>query len=98
MGVVLTHGITHDTGTFSMGLIRTVIQLYHGIENTPLNRLQAISDIRKRTGCNNAHGIVDIGFLHGFFQIDFMNFIKNIIFHCLLTLRFCSFAIRYPGS
>ena len=39
VGMVFTHGIADDTGTFPMGFIRAVIQLYHGIEDSPLNRL-----------------------------------------------------------
>ncbi len=36
MGVIFTHGITYDTGTFSVGLIGTVVQLDHGIQDASL--------------------------------------------------------------
>ena len=65
MGMIFTHGITDDTGTFSVRLIRTVVQLDHGVKHTPLHRLQTIPHIRKRSGCDNAHGVVDIGIFHG---------------------------------
>jgi hypothetical protein len=81
MRMIFTHGITDDTGAFSVRFIRSVIQLNHGIENSSLHRLQPVSHIRKRTGCNHAHCIIDIRGFHGFFQIHVMNFIKNIIFH-----------------
>ena len=37
--MILTHSITDYTGTFSVGLIRGISQLRHGIKDTPLNRL-----------------------------------------------------------
>ena len=39
MGVVFTHGIADDTGAFSVRLIRTVVQLDHGVKNPSLHRL-----------------------------------------------------------
>ena len=64
-----------------MRLIRTVVQLNHGIENSPLHRLQTIPDIRKGAGRNDAHRLIDIRILHGLFQIHVMEFVKDIVFH-----------------
>ena len=36
MGMIFTHGITDDSGTFSVRLIRSVIELTHRIQNAPL--------------------------------------------------------------
>ena len=85
MRVIFTHGITNDTGTFTMRLIRTVVQLYHGIQYPSLYRFQTISDVRKGTGGNNTHGIIYIRFFHGLLQIHLMDFIKNIVFHSLFS-------------
>ena len=85
MGVVLTHCITDDTGALTMGLIRTVVQLYHGIQHPSLYRFQTVSDVRKSTGGNNTHGIIYIRFFHGLLQIHLMDFIKNIVFHFLFS-------------
>ena len=60
MGMIFTHGITYDTGAFTMGLVRTVIQFYHGIEHAALNRLQTVPHIRQRPGSNDTHGVVNI--------------------------------------
>ena len=38
MGMVFTHGITHDTRAFTVRLIRTIVKFYHGVEYTPLYR------------------------------------------------------------
>ena len=45
--VIFTHGIADDTGTFSVRLIRTVVQLNHGIKNPSLHRLETVPHIRK---------------------------------------------------
>ena len=81
MRMIFTHRIADDTGALSVRLVGSVVQLDHGIKDPPLNRLQTIPDIRQRTGGNDAHGIVDVGLLHGLFQIHFLNFIENVRFH-----------------
>ena len=87
MRMIFTHGITNDTGTFTMWLIRTVIQLDHGIKNSSLYRLQTISYIRQGSGCNNTHGIINIITLHGFLQVYIMYFIKNCtVVHVLSSI------------
>ena len=63
--VVFTHRITDNTRTFSVGLVRAVVQLDHGIEHSSLYRFQTVSYIRQCPGSDNAHGIVDIGGFHG---------------------------------
>ena len=79
--VIFTHGITDDTGTFTMWLVRTIVQLDHGIENSSLYRLQSVSNVRKCTGSDNAHGIIDIRRFHCFFQVNVLNVIKNLVVH-----------------
>ena len=83
--MIFTHGIADDTGTFTVRFIRAVIQLDHGIQNSSLHRFQSVSYIRKSTGRDNAHGIVDIRLFHGLLQIHLMDFIKNIVFHFLFS-------------
>ena len=39
VGMIFSHGVTDNTGTFSVGLVRTVVELDHRIENPPLYRL-----------------------------------------------------------
>ena len=64
VGVIFTHGITYDTGTFTVGTVVTDPQFVHIVESSALYRLQAVSDIRQGSGNDNAHGIVDERFLH----------------------------------
>ena len=58
VGVIFTHGITYDTGTFTVGAVVTDPQFVHIVESS------ALSDIRQGSGNDNAHGIVDERFLH----------------------------------
>ena len=64
VGVIFTHGITYDTGTFTVGAVIADPQFVHIVESSSLYRLQTISDIRQGSGNDNAHGIVDERFLH----------------------------------
>src|SRR5699024_7374031 len=60
VGMIITHGIADDTGAFTGRFIRAVVQFDHGIQNSSLHRLQSVPYIRKSTGRDYAHGIVDI--------------------------------------
>ena len=91
--MIFTHGITDDTRAFTMWFIGSVIQLYHRVQDTSLNRFQSISYIRQRPGCDYAHGIIDIGCFHGLFQIYFPHIIKDlIVFHSNKLLS------RFPAT
>ena len=45
--MIFTHGITDNTRTFSVWLVRTIIQLDHRVQNSALYRLQTVSYIRQ---------------------------------------------------
>ena len=64
MRVIFTHGITYDTGTFSVWPIITDSQFIHIIQCSSLYRFQSVTHIRQGSGDNNTHGVIDIGFLH----------------------------------
>ena len=108
--MILTHRITHYTGTFSVRLVRSVIQFNHGPQDTSLYRLQAVPHIRKSTGNDNGHRIIDIRFFHRLFKIHFLNFVKYLIVHInsypLKTVHLrhsvpynlLQFALREPDS
>ena len=50
MRMVLTQHLTHDTRAFLVRFITSVAQSKHTIEDTPVHRLESVSDIRKGTG------------------------------------------------
>ncbi len=79
--MVLTHRVTDNTRTLPVRLVRTIVQLDHGVEHTPLYRFQAVPHIGKRAGSDHTHGVLDIRFFHGLLQIHFLYFVKNCIIH-----------------
>ena len=81
MGVVLTHCITNDTGTLTMWLIRTVVQLYHGIQHAPLYRLKVFPDIMQGPGADITYALVDIGLFLGFLKVYLMHIVHSLWFH-----------------
>ncbi len=64
MGVVFTHGISHDTGALPVRPVIANAQFMHIVKRPALHRLQTVPDIRQRPGDDDAHGIVYKGFLH----------------------------------
>ena len=64
MRMIFTHRISDDTCTLTIRLIITDTKLVHIIKCTTLNRLETITDIRKCSGDNNTHRIINIRFLH----------------------------------
>ena len=79
--VILTHRIADNTRAFSVRLVRSVIELAHRIQNTPLNGFQAVADIRKRALRDHAHGVIDIRALHCLFQVYVLYTVKNSVVH-----------------
>ena len=61
MGMEFTQHITHGTSRLLVLRGRFEPQLGHGIDDSPLNRFQAIADIRKCPVENDVHGIIEIG-------------------------------------
>ena len=64
MRMVFTHRISDNTCTLTIRLIITDTKFVHIIKCTTLNRLETITDIRKCSGDNNTHRIINIRFLH----------------------------------
>ena len=83
--MVFTHGIADDTRTLTVGLIRPVIQLNHGVQDSSLNRLKSVSYIRKRSGDDNAHSIINVRGFHGLLQVYVMYLIKHGFIHRIVT-------------
>ena len=85
MWMIFTHGITDNTCTFT---IRTVIadsQFIHIIQRSSLYWFQTVTHIRKSTGNDNTHCIIDVWFLHNF-RIIGTNYIFLFCFHILSHL------------
>ena len=81
MRVIFTHSITDDTGTLTVGLIRLVVELYHGVEYTALYGLKSVTNIRQGTGSDYTHGVINVILLHGLFHVYFLDLVKNFVIH-----------------
>ena len=62
--MILTHGIADNTCGFPVSPVIVGAELHHVVQHPPLHRLQAVADIRQRSGDDDAHRVVDVGFLH----------------------------------
>ena len=60
MGVKATHHIAADLRALAMLRFRGQPLLPHGIEDAPLNRFEAVSNIRQRPTGDNAQRVVEI--------------------------------------
>ena len=83
VGVVLTKHLTDYARTFLIRLGRYVVDAHHTVENTAMNRLEAITDIREGTSHNHRHRIVDVRRLHLLLNVDFNN---SVVVECLIHL------------
>ena len=83
-----TEYIAHDTGRFLIGFPRQHTGFAHGVEDTAVNRLQAIPHIRQRTGHDDGHGVINVGILH----LSLKGGIDDFSFLPFYGIHTCSFA------
>ena len=94
MRMVFAHRIPYDSCTFSIRPVISDTQFIHIVEGTPLYRFQPVPHIRQSPGDNDAHGIVNIGFLHDLriFCLDnpfIHDFLLPYRFDICITVSFC---------
>ena len=66
VGVIFTHRIADDTGALSERPVGPDSKLVHIVESSSLHGLKSVPDIRQRSRNDDAHRVVDVGFLHQF--------------------------------
>src|SRR5699024_1142798 len=81
--MIFADDIADHAGRFLVRLVPVVAQFAHGVEHTPVHRLETVAHIRQRPADDDAHGIVEIRLAHLFFEVDR----KNL---------FCDVGHRYP--
>jgi hypothetical protein len=59
--VELAEHVTDGTRRFLVLGIGVQPQLAHGVDDTPLYRLQAVADMRQGTVHDHVHGVVEVG-------------------------------------
>ena len=64
VGVVPAQHVAHAGGGLLKGAVMGQIVLIHGVEDAAVDRLQAVPHVGERTAHNDAHGVLNVGFLH----------------------------------
>ena len=70
VGMVFAHHVADDQGGLAVRLVAGVAALAHGVENAPVDRLEAVAHVRNRPGHDHAHGVIEVGALHLLFDGD----------------------------
>ena len=73
MGMVFTQYVTDAGCGLFERLVGSQAAFQHGVQDAAVNRLQAVTNVRKRTADDDAHGVFDIGLLHFVDQIALGN-------------------------
>ena len=95
VGVVFADGVADDPGRFLVGLVPVVPELAHRVEHAPVDRLQAVSNIRERPAHDHTHGVIEVGLLHLLLNVylnDFLSEISHIRVSMLLPPK------KRPGA
>ena len=70
VGVVLTHDVTHDTGTLAERAVPVVVLLVHRVQRAAVHRLEAIARVGQSAPHDHAHGVVEVASPHFLFKTD----------------------------
>lgn len=105
MGMESAEHIADRGGAFAVGFIRREALCEHRVEDTPMDRLETVSDIRECAVCDDAHRVIDERFFHLFFKInrddrglrvaergvhrEFLLFLKLLLVQALRALEPC---------
>ena len=73
MGMVPAQHVADGGGALAEGLVLGQAVLIHGIEDAPVDGLQAVPHIRQRPAHDDRHGVIDVGVLHLLHQLGFYN-------------------------
>ena len=70
VGVILTHNVTDRRGAFSVRAVRRESLLEKRINDSSVNRLHAVANVRQRAVDDNAHRVLDKSALHLVLHVD----------------------------
>ena len=64
VGMIPAQHIAHAGGGLFKGPVGGEVVLVHGVENTPVDGLQAVPHVGQRPAHDNGHGVLDVRLLH----------------------------------
>ena len=64
VGVIFTQHFADETGALAMRRIRPQAHVVHGIEDAPVDRLEAVAGVGQGAGDDDAHGVIQVGVTH----------------------------------
>ena len=70
VGVVVTHDLADDAGGLGEGGGGTVAAVVHGVQDAAVDGLEAVAHVGQGAPDDDAHGVVEVGALHLFLQVD----------------------------
>ncbi len=70
VGVILAQHLADETRAFAVRLVGPQPHVVHGIENAPVDGLQAVTCVGQRPGNDDAHGVVQVGTTHLLINVD----------------------------
>ena len=73
MRVVVRQHVTDDAHALVETCIGAVSAVVHGIQDAAVNRLEAVSHVRKGAAHNDRHGVIKVRPLHFHFEVDLIN-------------------------
>jgi hypothetical protein len=85
--VVLAHDLADDRGALAERAGGGQAHLAHRVEDPPMNRLQAVADVRQGAGHDHAHRVVEVAHTHLVLDADGSN-VAQVVSHVfrLLTI------------
>ena len=95
MRMIFTQNFTDDTRRFLIGLVRAHASFLHGVQNTAMYRLQAVTDIRQSTRNDYAHRIVNIRVTHFLLEI-YRNNLTFTKIHNLTSKSYLILSVVFP--
>ena len=88
VGMVAAQHVADAGGGLLEGAVGGQIVLVHGVQDSAVDRLQAVTDIGQGPAHNNGHGIFNIGFLHFRNQRGVDNVLVRVTDLLRIVLRF----------
>jgi len=97
VGMVLADHVADDAGALLVRLRVGVAQLVHGVEDAPVDRLEAVAGVGERAADDDRHGVVEVRLLDFVLDVDLDEVFEGelvLLFHGDDSFEFEPFGLR----